>query len=118
MKRLSDQAGVSILVDAQALGTPAEYEISLGLREGVTLIQVFQALADQNDICFIMRDYGIMVTSEGSGDGDHGSGDPVHPSRERRRREVGGCAAGAQSVSSRRLDRLLAVGVDEVAPRP
>ena len=65
MKHLSDQAGVSILVDPAALGPPADYEISLALRDGVTLIQVFQALADQVKLCFVLRDYGIMVTSEG-----------------------------------------------------
>jgi hypothetical protein len=64
-KRLSDQIGVSILVDANAFGFPAEFAISLTLREPVTLTQVFQALADQHDMCFILRDYGILVTSEG-----------------------------------------------------
>jgi hypothetical protein len=64
MKRLSDQAQVSILVDPQAVGNPAGYEVSLTLREPVTLTQIFQALVDQHDLVFILRDYGILATSE------------------------------------------------------
>jgi hypothetical protein len=63
---LAEQAKVSILVDFDELGVAnaKEFDVSIPLREPVTLIGALQALADQYKIAFVIRDYGIMATSE------------------------------------------------------
>lgn len=63
-KHLSDQARVAIILDAQNFSEPAESKISMALREPITLASVLQALADQHQYCFLLREYGIMVTVE------------------------------------------------------
>jgi len=64
---LADQAKVAILVDLQDLGLSEakEYAVSMPLREPVSLLSVLQALSDQYRLAFVIRDYGIMATSEG-----------------------------------------------------
>jgi hypothetical protein len=63
--QLGQQAKVSILIDAQNFPDPGEHPVLLPLRDPVTLGAALQALADQQDACFVLRDYGIFLTSEG-----------------------------------------------------
>jgi hypothetical protein len=64
MKRASDEAGVSILVDEDNVGVAAEFAVSMPLRSPVTLRQLLLALSDQYRLCFILRDYGVLTTNE------------------------------------------------------
>jgi hypothetical protein len=62
-KRLADQAKISILLDANAeFGEGTEFTMSMPLRDSITLGGVLRAIADQHDLCFVLRDYGILVT--------------------------------------------------------
>jgi hypothetical protein len=60
--RLAADAGVSIIIDAQAVPSPADVAISMAVREPLPLSSALHALADQYDLCFLLRDYGIFVT--------------------------------------------------------
>lgn len=64
MAALSQQAGVSIILDQQAGVSPKDGEVSLVLAKPVPLATALQALADLNDFVFVFRDYGILVTTE------------------------------------------------------
>jgi hypothetical protein len=63
VKRLSDQGNVSILIDNKGFMDQGQLPVSIPLQEPVTLSAVFHALADQYDVCFLFRDYGILVTN-------------------------------------------------------
>jgi hypothetical protein len=65
VKTLTAQAGVSVLVDPLSRHDGLEeMQISLTLAKPVTVTTAFQALADNFDLFFLLRDYGILVTSE------------------------------------------------------
>jgi hypothetical protein len=64
LAQIGEQAGVPILIDAQNLGDPASHRIHLPIKAPLPLINVLQALADQYELCFLLRDYGILVTLE------------------------------------------------------
>jgi hypothetical protein len=64
MKRASDDAVISILVDEDNVGVAAEFAVSMPLRSPVTLRQLLLALSDQYRLCFILRDYGVLTTNE------------------------------------------------------
>jgi hypothetical protein len=61
---LASQANVSMVIDQQ-VGFDLTNPITLSLNAPVAFSAVLRALADQNDLVFILRDYGILVTNEG-----------------------------------------------------
>jgi hypothetical protein len=64
-KVASDLADVSVVVDEKHLESWGMdgMKINLSLRGSVPLRNVLQALADQYDFAFMLRDYGILVTT-------------------------------------------------------
>jgi hypothetical protein len=63
-KTLTALAGVSVLVDPLSRHDSfEETQITLTLAKPVTVTTAFQALADNFDLFFLLRDYGILVTS-------------------------------------------------------
>jgi hypothetical protein len=63
LKRLGEQASVAILVDNKSFIDQKQIPISIPIREPLTLAAAFSALVDQYDVCFLFRDYGILVTN-------------------------------------------------------
>ena len=67
LKRLGDEANVSIIIDNKSFMDPAQFPVSVPLRNKVTLNAALTALADQYDVCFLFRDYGILATNDKRG---------------------------------------------------